>query len=368
MKTIVISAITLRKGGTLKVLKECLEYLSILGSTKEYRIIALVYKRELVDLPNIEYIEFKSSIKSWFHRLWYEFIGMYAISKTLAPVDLWVSLHDVSPRVKANRRAVYCQTSFPFLKIKFQDIRFDYKIVLFNKLGEIIYRINLKKNINIIVQSEWLRNEFSTRWGVEKQKFIVFPPVWSENKHLIRHKHIKSNYYTFIYPATPDCHKNFELICRASAKLENLIGKEKFKVFLTINGHENKYSSWIYKNWGNINSIEFIGYQTTSNLNSYYDKSDCLIFPSRVETWGLPISEFSAFGKPMLLADLPYSHEASAGSLKTCFFNPEDSNDLMNKMQGLIGDNQYQLKYVEKKEITPPKVQSWDELFNYLLR
>ena len=47
------------------------------------------------------------------------------------PVYLWLSLHDATPRVVAERRVVYCQTSFPFYKWSWRDFLFDYKIVLF---------------------------------------------------------------------------------------------------------------------------------------------------------------------------------------------------------------------------------------------
>ena len=46
-KTIVVSAVSLRKGGTLTILRDCLCYLSTLAVDGHYRIIALVHKREL---------------------------------------------------------------------------------------------------------------------------------------------------------------------------------------------------------------------------------------------------------------------------------------------------------------------------------
>mgnify|MGYP002627967192 CR=1 FL=1 len=63
-------------------------------------------------------IEMPDTIKSWGRRLWCEYMTMYKISKSLSPVYLWFSLHDTTPRVIAERQAVYCQTSFPFLNIK----------------------------------------------------------------------------------------------------------------------------------------------------------------------------------------------------------------------------------------------------------
>ena len=71
-KTIVVSAVSLRslrKGGTLTILRNCLEYLSTLAQTGECRIVALVHKKELAFYPGIEYIEMPDIIKSWSRRL-----------------------------------------------------------------------------------------------------------------------------------------------------------------------------------------------------------------------------------------------------------------------------------------------------------
>ena len=133
-KTIVVSAVSLRKGGTLTILRDCLCYLSTLAVDGHYRIIALVHKRELADYPGIRYIEMPDIIKGWSRRLWCEYVTMNRISVRIAPVYLWLSLHDTTPRVRAERQVVYCQTSFPFYKWNWRDFRFDYKIVLFVSL------------------------------------------------------------------------------------------------------------------------------------------------------------------------------------------------------------------------------------------
>ena len=55
-----------------------------------------------------------------------------------------------------------------------------------------------------------------------------------------------------------------------------------------------------------------------------YAKADCLLFPSKLETWGIPISEFQQTGKPMLVIDLPYAHETVGSYHAVSFFPPGD--------------------------------------------
>ena len=367
MKTIVVSAVTLRKGGTLTILRQCLAYLSELAAQGGYRIVAIVHQKDLAFYPNIEYVEMSHIIQGWGKRLWCEYVTMYRISKQLASVYLWLSLHDTTPNVLAERQAVYCQTSFPFLKGKWQDLAFDYKIVLFTLFTRFAYRINIHRNHYLIVQAEWLRKGFSKMFGLPQEKFIVATPD-RKSGIKVEVKNSANNCYTFLFASTPDCHKNFETLCRAAALLERKLGVGKFKVILTISGNENRYARWLYRHWGHLKSIEFAGFMSREQLYRNYASAHCLVFPSRVETWGLPISEFAAFGKPMLLADLPYAHETAAGSRQTAFFNPQSSDTLKIQMKHLIEGDFSFLKEIPYQVLAEPATNTWQELFDLLLR
>lgn len=364
-KTIVVSAVSLRKGGTLTILRDCLCYLSTLAAKHDYRVIAIVHKRGLADYPGIEYIEMPDILKGWCRRLWCEYVTMHRLSKRLAPVYLWMSLHDTTPRVLAERQAVYCQTSFPFYRCGWRDLQFDYKIVLFSLFTRFAYRINVHRNTCLIVQQEWLRAGFSRMLGVKKERFIVAPP--ERKRATVAVEAPKLPCFTFLYASTPDCHKNFELLCAAASLLEEEMGKGEFKVILTISGTENRYAGWLYKKYEKVDSIEFFGFMSKERLSGYYNAADCLVFPSKIETWGLPVSEFMPTGKPMLLADLPYAHETAAGSRQTAFFDPSSPKALKEQMKRLLNGDWRLLAPVSSTEPGNPKAHSWKELFALLL-
>ena len=271
-RTIVVSAVNIRKGGTLTILRGCLEYLSSLPC-EEYRVVALVHKRSLADFRNIEYIEIPTTVKSWFRRLWCEYVTMYGISKKLQPVDLWLSLHDTTPRVVAKRQVVYCQTSFPFLKVKIEDLRFDPKIVLFSLFTRFAYQINVHRNKYLIVQAEWLRKGFSEMFRIPEKQFVVCPPEKKTTAY--NNLNIDREVFTFLFVSTPDCHKNFETLCEAAKRLEKRLGNGTFRVVLTIKGDENKYSRNLFLKYGQVPSIRFEGFMSKDRLYSFYDRADC---------------------------------------------------------------------------------------------
>ena len=360
-RNIVVSAVNLRKGGTLTVLRDCLRYLS---GRQDLHVTALVHKRELCDYPGIDYIELPWSTKSWLCRLWCEYVTMNRISRRLPKTDLWLSLHDTSPRVQAKRQAVYCHTLFPFMKSRLRDWRMDYKIGLFSLLTKYAYRWNVHSNRYLIVQQAWMRDAMASLTGVDTSSIIVAPPAFRP----LGIPSIKPVVpYTFLYPSTADVHKDFETLCEAARILEQRMGEGRFKVLLTVRGDENRYARWLHRRWNDVRSLELRGFLPRERLAMAYGNASCLVFPSRAESWGLPISEFLPTGKPMILADLPYAHETAAGAKEVAFFPVSDAGTLADLMQAAAEGRDDVFRPVRQPDIKPPYARSWEALFNLLL-
>lgn len=348
-RTVVVSAVNIRKGGTLRILRDCLDYLS--GVCDEYRVIALVHDRTLFSQQGIEFIEMPWTTKSWALRLWAEYVTMHRISKRIAKSDggrkvwMWLSLHDSTPRVEAEHQEVYCHTAFPFMKARFRDFVMDPKIALFTCLTKWVYRINIHRNDCIIVQQNWFADAMSEMLGVPREKFRVIPPEAASEAvcGCSWGAAVSDEVPTFFFASTPDCHKNFETLCSAAMMLEAEMGKGKFKVSVTIKGNENRYAKWLFKRFGNCSSIDFHGFMSREDLYSAYRSATCFVFPSRIESWGLPISEFKAVSPHgrMILADLPYARETSAAKEgdPVFFFNPDDANELKILMKKVLEQN-----------------------------
>jgi glycosyltransferase involved in cell wall biosynthesis len=171
----------------------------------------------------------------------------------------------------------------------------------------------------------------------------------------------------FFFPAIADCHKNFEDLCAAAEILEKKLGADAFKVVLTIDGSENKYAAWLRRKWGHIASIDFHGYMSKEDLYDHYGKAACLVFPSRVETWGLPISEFKPSGKPMILADLPYARESAAGAEKVFFFEISDIEGLARQMELVISGKNSNFVRISPSTPEAPFAPDWETVFELLL-
>lgn len=362
-KIIIISAINIFEGGPLSILEDCLQYLSD-NMTDKYDIIALVHDISLMKAKGIRYIEFNSSRKNWLYRLYYEYVYFYFISISIKPF-LWFSLHDITPNVKTDIRAVYCHNPSPFCSFSIRSLIFSYRIALFSLFYKYLYRINIHKNNFVVVQQSWIRDEFRRMYDVGN--VVVAYPQTEQPKINISNISTEdySSRFSFFFPAFPRFFKNIEVAAEA-AKILHARGRNDFKVIFTISGDENRYARHVVSKYKNVPVISFIGLQSKDTMFKLYGEVDALIFPSRLETWGLPISEFKIYRKPVLAANLQYARETVGDYEKVKFFDPDNPAQLAADMEALINGN---LAFDGNRamEMQKPFARNWQELFAIML-
>lgn len=309
---VVVSAVNFSEGGPLTVLLESLDAAAAtLGP--EWEIIALVHRADLVSNPRIRTIAFPDSKRSWLRRLSLEWFKFKHLSRELKP-DLWLSLHDITPRVEARRQAVYCHNPSPFYKPTLQEARFDPGFMLFNLFYLHLYRRFIRRNHSVIVQQSWLRDAFRRYTG--HPNIVVAYPGAEVDRTLSDQADSRSALRTptpeqplrLLYPALPRIFKNIETICDAIEALpahhQSLV-----ELRLTFDGSESKWAAELARRYGHLPNVKLIGRQDRVRMTAEYQACDMVLFPSRLETWGLPISEAKSFGKALLVANLPYAHE-----------------------------------------------------------
>lgn len=366
MINIIISATNLVEGGPLSILNSLLSSLNdYIGKTPVYKVIAIVYDKDLCYYPNIEYIEIKWAKKNWFFRLYSEYFYLNRLSKSL-DAHLWLSLHDTTPNVKAHIRAVYCHNPTPFYKPSIIDVRFSYKEYLFSLFYRFLYQINIKKNDYVIVQQNWMREKFCKIFNLNPHKVIVAYPERKASINKSFFDAIDNRQVLFFFPAYPRTFKNFEVICK-SCELLKKQGFTNYKVALTMNGKENRYAKYIYNKYKDIHEINFLGIIDIQKVFELYAQTNCLLFPSKLETWGLPISEFSLYNRPMIIADLPYAHETASNANCVSFFPPDDHVTLSQLMKDIIENRLIGFEPVHRCHIDDPFVDSWAMLINKLV-
>lgn len=217
----------------------------------------------------------------------------------------------------------------------------------------------------MVVQADWMREGLSRLIRFPKGRIIVSPPAFS--LPALQDTSADEPVPIFLYPSTSDCHKNFETLCKAARQLEIRGWEGRFKVVITVRGTENRYARWLKEKYGKVRSVDFHGFMAKEELYLYYEKAACLVFPSRIETWGLPISEFLPLGKPMILSDLPYAYETAARARQVAYFDVRDASALASRMEEILKGTLIHFGPVGKRAIKDPHADGWDDLFKKLL-
>jgi glycosyltransferase involved in cell wall biosynthesis len=368
-KNVIISAVNFFEGGPLSVFKDCLSYINNSEYINDYQFTALVHNVALFNIEefsNVKFIAFPKSRKSYIYRLYYEYIYFRTFAKK-ENVHFWLSLHDITPNLTNVSQAVYCHNPSPFNTINYKDIYIQPTQFFFRVFYKYLYKINIKRNKFVVVQQLWIKNKFVDMFKLDKSKIIIAPPQIPQIPQTFFSNIQKSqdSCKIFFFPTFPRPFKNIEIICDA-VKIILSKNKNNFKVVITIDGTENKYAKSILDKYKNVINIDFIGLIKREEVYSHYSLSDCLIFPSKLETWGLPISEFKQFDKPILVSDLAYAKETIGDYKKVNFFDVKSPNHLAELMIAII-DNKSSFDLTNSVSYEQPFAESWKDLFNKFL-
>ena len=364
-KRLVISAVNCVEGGILSVMQDCVS-----SACREYGedwdIVVLANSRKLLPETTATVLEFPQVKKSWLARLKHEWIHFFELSKRL-DVDVWLSLHDISARVCARKRVVYCHNPNPFYPLRLRDAFYNWKFAAFSLFYGKLYAVNIQSNDHVVVQQDWLRREFVRRYNLSNV-IVAHPegepwPAVGRGAILAPPGDRKTR---FCYPFVPRFFKNAEVICDA-ARILREDNYENFEIVLTIDGSESKYAKRIRRTYGDLTNISFVGRLNREQVFDLYRSSDCLVFASRLETWGLPISEFKATGRSMLIADMPYARETVGDYPSVELFNADDARQLARLMLKVMtgafapAPSSYSVKVPE------PYAENWSALWAMIL-
>lgn len=358
-KITVVSAINIVDGGALTVLQDAMKAFDSSADT-EHSVIFLVSNPSVhsgIQLKHIKFIYFPFSKKSWLLRFFYEYFYFYILSLRIKPYT-WLSLHDTTPNVKAYERYVYCHNPSIFLKMPLSSALIDPKQFAFSRLYKYLYKINIKKNTSVITQQAWMADEFCKRFNI-KNVIVAAPDVDIETRNTDKKNNSTSDgTFKLFYPAYPRYFKNHEIIFKA----QDLVKNTSF--WLTLSGRENNYTKKLIQQYP-ITNISLLGLLNKSEVEERYEECNALIFPSMLETWGLPLTEFKEYDKPIIAADLEYAHETIGNYSKVYWFNPESAESLASAI--------YRARHNERPDDSKPKdckhlkILGWSSLATHII-
>lgn len=360
-RVVVLSGVNLVEGGPLTVFREMVRAMS--EHDPRWTVHALVHRKGLLGVPGVTEHVFEHVKSSWAKRLYFEWFEAARICRALQP-EVWVSMHDISPRIDGPRQYVYCHNAAPFSEVPLRRDFKDWRHGMFRLFYGHLYRLNIHRNDAVVVQQDWLREIFRRRYAVQRV-IVAHPTGVPVSARLAHHAARNEKPSIFLYPTLPRVFKNIELIGDAVRLLE-ADPRWRGEVIVTIDGSESAYARALVDRYRGLRSLRWIGRQPHDAMNQRYAECDALLFPSLLETWGLPLTEAKDRGLPIVTVDLPYAHETVGTCQAVQFVPPHDAGALARMLLGLhLGE----VRFAEHSAapLAAPYARGWPALARLML-
>lgn len=353
---IVVNATALRFGGGLTILQQFIE--SIPQDDFEY----LVFVDQSVDIsinkPNLKIV--KQDVTSFFNRFKWDAYGLNKWLKiNKIKVDIALSLQNTNFRLDARcPNFVYFHNSLPLYPNQWNPLKkIERNLWFYRNIYPFFIRMFINSRTEFFVQLDFIKKGFVNRFKVDENKVhIVFPVVNASTKIEKADVIVDQTVFNLFYPATNQFFKNHMVIFQA---LKSIDDKLMHKIVLYLTNNEGEFNP--LPEFRNI-EIVFLGKVPFDTVMNLYQQVDCLVFPSYIETLGLPLIEAASTGLFVLAADLPYAHEVLNGYEGVKFIDVHHVEQWANAIFALASEN----KKIKFEKFVPEKRNSWPEFFEIL--
>lgn len=342
---IIVNDIAATYGGGLSILKQFYNYVAEHDKVNEW--IFLLSDRYLEEKDNIKIICLPEIKQSHIKKIIFDcFTGRKYIEK-LKP-DVVVSMQNIITFGVSVPQIVYIHQSIPFQNIrKFSLVkRKELSIAKIQYFIGAFIVASAQKASAVVVQTNWMKQAVSKRASIKIEKITVcFPEITSFQED---NQRFEEN--SFFYPTNNEVYKNIDLLIQACNELNNE-GIDDFEVRITLPSGTIKHPN-----------VKCIGFLDKEQMQVEYQRST-LLFPSYIETVGLPLLEARSCNAIILTADTPFAHECLNGYSNVKFYSPFNSEELKELMKSVMNGSIY-IKSAEKEK---ERKSDWDQFYELIL-
>ena len=319
-KIIFVNATAATEGGALTILKQFLVGIATYSNKNMYYyIFCSLDELGLYESKNIKIIN-NIKGKKWLDRIKWDLYGLKNWSKKKnIRADLIVSFQNTGVRYyKDIKQLIYLHQSIPFTEnINWNFFNKNERILWFYKnIYKRIIKYSLRKNSYIVVQTEWMKNAVMKQFNLDPSKiFVIKPDLVKISIEEISNLEFKDKKFHIFYPAHKVIFKNHELVIRALRHIKDQKKKiyDNLMIHFTIDDNlgndRNDAIINLIRDLKVNNHIKLEGKLSYETVLSFYKSCNLMLFPSYIETFGLPLIEAASFGIPILAADMDYARE-----------------------------------------------------------
>ena len=342
MKYLVID-VAAEYGGAVTVLNQFIE--EFLNDNKnDYFVV--VSKLDYENKNNVRFIRKEWVKKSYLHRVFFDNIYISFLINKYKP-DIILSLQNKPVKCRNIRQEVFFHNALPISNKRFKLHESKSLWIYQTIIGNIIRR-RLKKADMVYVQADWIKKTLIDKWGLSEEKIKVkhqagnflFKPGSNRKDDI--------DEMVLFYPANTEVYKNHLILLKALSIVKtNLLNQNSFKLVLTCDDNSLNKECIDLIRTNNI-PVVFVGRLTPQEMQDWYLRS-VLVFPSYIETLGLPLAEAKTMDCIIIAADCEYAHETVGEYDKVFYFNPYSDKDLAMRILEVYDNMTNRIKDTDTK-------------------
>lgn len=338
MRAIIVNATALDQSGALAILKQ------FVAAIPQNDIKWIIFISEKVVITTQQHninLEPIPGVKSLYKRFLWDSFGVkkWLKKNNIIPIAS-VSLQNTNFRTGYKiHNYIYYHQSIPFFDKKWSPFKANERTLWFYKnIYPFFVAVFLNQRTEIFVQLEYIKNGFVKRFKIDEDRVHVISPSFIlPNKDIVEKIDLPLKTINLFYPATNHFYKNHKVLYDAL----NYDSNCTYALYTTL--------------------PESMGLITFDKVLQMYKSSDALVFPSYIETFGLPLIEAASFGLPIIAADLPYAREVLDGYEGVVYVKYDDPYMWRNALSMLKKKETY-------KAFAPKNRATWKDLFDLILK
>lgn len=278
--------------------------------------------------------------------------------------EVIVSFQNVAVAYPKARQIVYFHAIAPLAdKIWNPFVKEERNLFFYRSLYPVYVAHYLKPDMKVVVQAKFVKELFVKKFGFNSENvFVLHPDIKLPDRGLKSTYDFEEGTFNFVYPVTYIKYKNHDLLIEAVNALRRISPEifKHLKIHLTFNSKKAPdFVRKISRN-GCENVFVLHGAINHTVLIDMLASSNGLLFPSTLETLGVPLLEAASLGLPVVVSDLPYSHETLGEYEGAVFINSQDPQSWAFEIASLCNNTpNYKLYKSESNN-------SWVELFKLI--
>jgi len=305
------------EGGALTILRQFLNGIQKY-SQKDfvYYVFCSLPELKKFENENIKIINVKA--KKWLDRIKWDFWGLKKRSKknNIKP-SLIISFQNTGIKCFNNVfQIIYFHQSLSvYSEPRWNIFNKEERIYWFyQNIYPLFIKISLPKKFLIVIQTQEMKRKVKKKFNLNDDRTTVIPPSFENiDIKLIKSINFNDNKFHIFYPASTALYKNHEIIIKAlkyiKDKEPNIFIDLKIHFTFKNDNNRNKQLINLMKSLGVEEVVSLEGKLNYEKVLQFYKSVDLVVFPSYIETFGLPLIEVAEFGLPLLVSDLDFSRE-----------------------------------------------------------